>query len=404
MTYGADMQNPEAHQPPGRSAFLNLGFRPFFAGAAVFSVLSILLWTGAYTFNLPWVAGGLPPVIWHAHEMIYGYSLAVIAGFLLTAVKNWTGVQTPYGTPLLLLFLAWVAGRVFFAAGDAVPLELAAVADTFFMLLLIAGIALPVIKVRQWKQIGILSKLVLILVSNLLFYAGALGLLQDGMRIGLYSGLYLIVALIFVMGRRVIPFFIENGVGYPVQLKNRSWLDAAGLAVFLMFWLADSLQPDTLLVAVLSAALFVLHGARLAGWYTAGIWQKPLLWVLYLGYGWLVLGFALKTAVYVFGVSPFPALHAFAFGGVGMLTLGMMARVTLGHTGRSVFEPPAILPWLFSPLLLGAIIRVFLPLLDPSRHALWIGLSQALWIISFVLFITLFLPMLVRPRVDGKFG
>ncbi|TNG03054.1 MAG: NnrS family protein, partial [Gammaproteobacteria bacterium] len=218
-------------------------------------------------------------------------------------------------------------------------------------------------------------------------------------RIGLYSGIYLIIALIFVMGRRVMPFFIEKGVDYPVQLKNRQWLDVSSLVLFLAFWIADLVRPDTLPVALLALALLVLHAIRLVGWYTPGIWKKPLLWVLYVGYGWLVTGFALKAAVVFIGISPFLPLHAFAYGGIGMITLGMMARVTLGHTGRNVFDPPPVLLfWMFALLLCGAVIRVLLPLLDPAHYMAWIGLSQGLWIIAFTLFLTIFLPMLIRPR------
>ena len=389
---------------PGRTAFLNLGFRPFFTVAAAFAVLSMLAWTGVIVFGWQTEFTALPLTTWHAHEMIYGYALAVIAGFLLTAVKNWTGIQTLHGTPLLLLLLLWLAGRLLLFAGAAVPMHIIALVDSLFLVWLIGALLVPVIKVRQWKQLGIISKLVLLLLSNGVFYAGALGVIEDGMRIGLYSGIYLVIALIFVMGRRVMPMFIANGVGYPVQLKNRPWLDIASLVLFLVFWIADIVRPDTLPVALLAMALLVLHAVRLAGWYTPGIWKKPLLWVLYVGYGWLVAGFALKAAVVFLGISPFLPLHAFTYGGIGMITLGMMARVTLGHTGRNVFDPPPVLFWMFAVLLFGAVIRVLLPLVDPLHYPTWIVLSQGLWIIAFSLFLAIFLSLLVRPRVDGQPG
>lgn len=347
---------------------------------------------------------GLPLTTWHAHEMIYGYSLAVIAGFLLTAMKNWTGIQTLHGFPLLLLFLLWLTARLLFFTGGVVSMEVIALVDIAFMVWLISALLVPTIKARQWKQMGIISKLLLLLFSNGIFYAGALGIIEDGIRIGLYSGLYLIVALIFVMGRRVIPFFIEKGVGYPVQLKNRRWLDVSSLVLFLAFWIADIVRPDSLPVALLAMALVVLHAIRLADWYTPGIWKKPLLWVLYLGYGWLVTGFALKAAVFILGISPFLPLHAFAYGGIGMITVGMMSRVTLGHTGRNVFEPPPVLFWIFIPLLFGTVLRVLLPLIDPTRYIFWVGFSQVLWITAFSIFLTVYLPMLVKPRLDGQPG
>jgi uncharacterized protein involved in response to NO len=391
---------PSRHQP----VFLSLGFRPFFTAAAVFSVLSMLAWMQVYVFGRGWPPSGLPAVIWHAHEMVYGYAMAVIAGFLLTAVRNWTGVQTLQGLPLLLLLLLWVAARLLVFAGDGVPLALGALADTLFAAFLLIAIARPVIKVRQWRQTGIMSKLILLLCGNLLFYAGALEIFPHGVREGLYSGLYLIVALILVMARRVLPFFIEKGGDHPMRLINRRWLDAAGLLLFLVFWIADILQPDSLLVAALACLLFILHAMRMAGWYTPGIWRRPLLWVLYGGYGFLVLGFALKAAVPLVAVSPLLALHAFAYGGIGLFTLGMMTRVTLAHTGRNIHEPPPVLFWMFAMLVLGAMIRVLLPLADPGHYALWIGLSQALWIAAFAAFLFTCLPMLLKPRIDGQGG
>lgn len=390
--------------PRGKTALLQLGFRPFFAGAAMFSLLSMLAWMGLYAFDMQWYQSSLPAMSWHAHEMVYGYGLAVIAGFLLTAVKNWTGVQTLHGIPLLLLFILWLAGRLLLAAGDRVQLVLAAGADCLFIALLVAAVAYPIVKVRQWKQLGILAIVVLLLAGNAVFYAGLLGLFPDGIRIGLYSGIYLIMALIFVMARRVLPFFIENAVDEQVSLKNRKWLDLASLVLFLVFWIADITAPDSLPVAVLAGALCILHAIRLADWFTPGIFRKPLLWVLYLGYTALVAGFALKAAVIAAGISPFLALHTFTYGGIGLFTLGMMTRVTLGHTGRNVFEPPATVSWIFAGMLAGAVIRVLFPLFDPLHYSLWMGLSQLLWISAFGLFLATCLPMLVQPRTDGRPG
>jgi uncharacterized protein involved in response to NO len=397
----------EPEIPPARPqpVFLSLGFRPFFAAAAIFAVLSMLAWMQFYVFGRGWPPGGLTAVIWHAHEMIYGYAMAVIAGFLLTAVRNWTGVPTPQGLPLLLLLLLWVAGRLLILAGEGTGLASAALAETLFATLLLIAIARPVIKTRQWKQTGILSKVALLPCANLLFYAGALGYYPQGVRAGLYSGLYLIVALVLVMARRVLPFFIEKGVGYPIRLTNRRGLDSAGLLAFFLFWIADILQPDGLAAAVLAGLLFILHTLRMAGWYTPGIWRRPLLWSLYGGYGFLVIGFALKAAVPIFGVSPLFALHAFAYGGIGLFTLGMMTRVSIAHTGRDILVPRPILFWMFAALGIGAIIRVLLPLADPAHYMLWIGLSQAFWIAAFTAFLFTCLPMLLKPpRRDGQTG
>jgi uncharacterized protein involved in response to NO len=392
--------NPDS---AGYPAILNLGFRPFFSAAAVFSVLAMLGWTAMYQAGWRPEPHSLAPAVWHAHEMIFGYGFAVIAGFLLTAVRNWTGIQTLHGYPLLLLALGWLTARVLFFFDMPGTLPLQALCDGAFELGLIISLLIPIYRARQWKQLGILSKLVLLLASNLVFYAGLQGLVADGVRIGLYSGVYLVIALIIVMASRVFPFFIERGVGRAVQLTSRPWLDGAGLVLFLAFWLADLARPDSTPVVVLALALTLVHLAKMAGWYTPGIWSRPLLWVLYLGYGWIVAGFALKAAV-ALGVSPLLSLHAFAVGGIGMITLGMMARVALGHTGRNVAEPPAVLSVAFALLLAGTAVRVLLPLLVPAWYRDWVGLAQLLWLLAFGLFLARFLPMLARPRVDGQPG
>ena len=399
-----DIRQPGQPVATGNNAVLNLGFRPFFAAAAVFAVFSMTVWMGVYVFGGQWPLAGLSAVSWHAHEMLYGYGMAVIAGFLLTAVKNWTGVQTLHGMPLLFLFLLWLTARVLLLLGDAGMLVWAAVADGLFNLSLLAALCWPVFKVRQFKQVGILSKIMLLMLANLLFYAGVLEWYPWGVQAGLTSGVYLIMALIFVMSRRVLPFFIERGVDQAPTLTNRAWLDAASLLLFLAFWIADIVEPDSLLVAWLAGALCVLHAIRLVNWYAAGIWGKPLLWVLYLAYVAIAIGFALKVAVYVFGLSPFLPLHAFTYGGVGLFTLGMMARVTLGHTGRNILEPPAAVVWMFGLLVIGSVVRVALPLFDAARYVLWMGVSQVLWILAFSLFLWVFLPMLFGPRTDGQFG
>jgi uncharacterized protein involved in response to NO len=396
------MHEPKIRPTRPQPVFLSLGFRPFFTAAGAFAVLSMLFWMQVYVFARGWPSGELPAAVWHAHEMIFGYPMAVIAGFLLTAVRNWTGAPTLQGTPLLFLFLLWTAGRILILGGVDMALMVAAVADTLFSTLLLIAIARPVIKTRQWRQTGILSKIALLPCANLLFYAGVLGYFPQGVRAGLYSGLYLVIALVLVMARRVLPFFIEKGVGYSVQLTNRRWLDIAGLLVFFLFWIADILQPDSLAAAALAGLLFILHAVRMAGWHTAGIWRRPLLWSLYGGYGFLVTGFALKAAVPLTGISPLLALHAFAYGGIGLFTLGMMTRVSIAHTGRDILAPRPILFWMFAALVSGAIIRVIVPLVAPAQYMLWIGLSQGLWIAAFAVFLFTFLPMLLQPSLDDS--
>ncbi|MGB5297314.1 MAG: NnrS family protein [Thiogranum sp.] len=397
------MQIADPSTPRG-SAWLRLGFRPFFLAAGGYAIISMLIWYVAYTHGLSFPIAGLAPVTWHGHEMIYGYSLAVVAGFLLTAVRNWTGIPTLSGMPLFLLFLFWLLARLFILLGGPGFLVATASFDLLFLAALSAAIAVPIIRARQWHNIAIVGKIVLLLASNLVFFLGVAGKLEQGVYWGLYSGLYIIIALIFTLSRRVLPSFIEKGVGYPVELRNSKRVDIASLALFVGFWIADMVRPNSVGVAVFAASLFFLHLWRLLGWYTAGIWKKPLLWVLYLAYAATIAGFALKAAAYFNGISPYLGLHAFAVGGVGLMTLGMMTRVALGHTGRNVFEPPRLLFWVFILLFAALITRVALPMLFQQHYGAWVALSQWLWLSAFLIYLIGYFPILSQPRVDGQDG
>lgn len=386
------------------TAWLRLGFRPFFLAAGVFAVASMLVWFAWFALGWQFPFAAIDPIQWHGHEMIYGYAMAVISGFLLTAVGNWTGLQTLRGLPLLVLFGCWLLARLLLLAGTAPLLPAAALLDLLFGAGVIAAIAVPIVRARQWGNLAIVAKVVLLVASNLVFYLGVAGELQQGMFLGLYSGLYLVLALVLTMSRRVLPFFIERGVDQPVQLRNSKWIDIAGLVLFLGFWIADLMRPNGLPVTLFAIALAVLHTARLWGWHTAGLWRKPLLWSLYLAYASIIAGFVLKASVYYGDLSPYLAVHAFAVGGIALMTLGMMARVALGHTGRNVFEPPPLLFWVLAALVAALIARVLLPLFAVEQYRLWVILSQGLWVLAFLAFAVIYFPILTRPRVDGKDG
>lgn len=384
-------------------ALFNLGFRPFFLGAAAFAFASMALWLAVYSYGLSMDFAGLPPTRWHAHEMIFGYGLAVIAGFLLTAVQNWTGVPTLRGRGLAGLFALWLAARLALVMGQP-ALPVAALLDLVFSIGLAGALSGPIAKARQWRQSGILAKVILLGIANALFYLGALGLLEEGVRWGLYGGFYLIIGLILTMARRVVPFFIERGVGYPVTLRNARWVDISSLVLFLAFFIADTFWVQRELAAWLAGVLCLLHGYRIVGWHTAGIWRAPLLWSLYLSYLFLVLGFALYPFSVYGSVSPFVTLHVFAVGGIALVTVGMMARVILGHTGRNVLRPPSAMAYLLAVLVLAALARTALPMLMPSAYPVWILSSQLLWLLAFGAFVWIYAPMLLGPRVDGRPG
>lgn len=381
----------------------NLGFRPFFLGAALFAIASMILWMGVYAFQLPVPIEGISIIQWHAHEMIYGFTMAVIAGFLLTAVKNWTGVQTVYGLKLLGLFSLWAAARILFLFGTHF-ITLAAIADMLFMAGLMIAVASPVIQVKQWKQIGIMAKLVLLAIGNGCFYLGAMGVIANGVYLGLYGGLFLIIGLILTMGRRLIPFFIEVGVGYPVKLLNSQWLDLSSLVLFLAFFVVELFIGHQVTAALLSIGLFIITSIRLAGWYTVGIWKQPLLWSLFVAFLWIDIGFLLMALLPLFNLSKLLAIHAFSLGGIGVVTLSMMARVSLGHTGRNVKNLPTAMTVALIALIAGSIFRVGLPLVAPNHYLIWVLASQILWIVAFLIFMIVYAAMLIKPRVDGQFG
>ncbi len=386
-----------------KTALFNLGFRPFFLGAGIFAILSITLWMGVYLFQFPLLITKISHIQWHGHEMIYGFSMAVIAGFLLTAVKNWTGVQTLHGSNLFALFSLWMSGRILFLFGERFIL-IAAILDTLFLIGLTIAVAYPIVKVKQWKQMIILTQLALFVATSSFFGLGVAGIVEHGVYWSLYGGLYLIIGLILIMGRRVIPFFIEVGVGYPVKLFNSRWLDLSSLALYLGFFITAVLMMNQQWSAFFAAALFVATSIRLLGWHTVGIWKKPLLWSLFIAFSFIDLGFLLIALSPVLNLPIMPVIHAFSFGGIGLITLSMMARVCLGHTGRNVQNPPRAMAFAFLALIVGTVVRVIFPLINSSAYLTWIAVSQILWITAFLIFVVIYSPMLIKPRIDGQFG
>lgn len=387
-----------------RFALFHLGFRPFFLAGMIFAIIAMLLWLLLYLSLGDVHLVSLTPVAWHAHEMIYGYSMAIIAGFLLTAIRNWTGIQTAHGPGLIVLVMLWLGARLIpFIPMDS-NLQIMAGLDLTFMLGSLLAILVPIVKAKQWNQIGIILIVSLLLTGNLLFYLGALQLLEQGVRWGLYVGLYVVLGMILIIGRRVIPFFIEKGVNGPVEIKNWHWIDITTVVLFILFTVFDIFTAHNGLVAALALGLCLVNCIRLYGWYTYRIFSKPLLWVLYLAYIFLVAGFAMKVVGFFYGLSTTAYVHLFTIGGIGLMTTGMMARVTLGHTGRNVFEPPAILIAVFALLVVSVVFRVFLPLLLLEYYLWWIVLSQLVWIVAFSLLLWTYLPMLIKPRIDGRYG
>ncbi len=382
---------------------LQTGFRIFFLGAAFYAVLGMALWYLFYVAGIN-IFVGMPLTVWHGHEMIFGFTMAVVAGFLLTAVMNWTGLPTISGAPLLFLFLIWCLARIFAFMPSSFPFWPSALCNILFIALLIGAVMKPIIIVKQWKQSVVFSILMLILTSGVAFYVYIAQSDLVAERKALRFAVYIIIGLIFTIGRRVIPFFIERGVGYSVTLRNSKVLDLASLICLVSFSFLDVLWPQPFVIAILSAVLFIVHILRLSGWYTPGIWKKPLLWILFVGYMFLILGFLLKI-IAVLGHHPDDAaLHAWTVGGIGVMTLGMMSRISWGHTGRSIAEPPKAISVMFILIILSALFRVFLPIFFEPHYIMWVAISQILWMLAFGMFLIIYFPVLTGARPDGKRG
>jgi uncharacterized protein involved in response to NO len=229
-----------------------------------------------------------------------------------------------------------------------------------------------------------------------------LGLLPDGQRWGVYSALFLVVSTILLMGRKMIPLFIRNGLDFKFEPRNWRVIDILSIFFFVSFFFSELFFTSGKLVSIISGMLALIYSVRLYGWYSSRIWKKPMLWVLFVAYAWIAIGFGLKFLSLYFNIPDLPALHSFTYGGIGIMTVGFMSRVTLGHTGRNVFAPPNIVFWIFIVLLAGAIVRVFLPIIDSGNYLIWIAISQILWILSFLIFAIVFLPMLWKPSVEKR--
>ena len=390
-----------ASRPDPRIALFDLGFRPFFLLAGIAAFLLIVVWLYIYTHGqfTPRYYGA---ITWHSHEMVFGYTVAVIAGFLLTAVRNWTGIQTPGGIALAGLVTIWLAGRIIPFLSDELPHWIIAGVDIAFLPVLAITLSVPVVRSRQKHNLVFLFLLAALAVANLMVHLQVLGFTQATGKPGIHFAVYLIVFLIAILGGRVIPFFTEKGIAGAStrQWKTVEFLSLGSLIVLMVFDLIDAAPSALVLVAILAA---IGHGIRLYGWYQKGVWSAPLLWVLHLGYAWLVAGFVLKALSAAGLVNPALAIHAFTTGGIGTITLGMMARVSLGHTGRPL-RIGTPMTWAFVLISLAGLCRVLLPLIAPGRYGEWISLAGTLWSAAFMLFVIAYARVLVQPRIDGRPG
>lgn len=378
-----------------------LGFRAFFALAGFSALILILLWNAIVKGELS-TANYFANTYWHAHEMLLGYSSAVIAGFLLTAVKNWTGKPTLNGDPLAGLCLLWLYGRIVPFYAGLLPDALIALVDFAFLPLLAYQTSKPILLAKNYNNLVFVAILLLLALGNGFIHAEILGLVKNSAGFGFQLVIATIILLILVIAGRVFPFFTERGISGTLIIR-KPLLDNFSIATaVLVFALQlNGVSGGVLALAAMIAAL--VNSARVLGWYVPRIWYVPLLWVLYVGYGWIIAGFVLTALAAYSVVLPSLALHAFTIGGIGVLTLGMMARVSLGHTGRALRASNAIAV-AFVLINLTAVSRALLPIALPDWYNALVYGSTLCWLAAFALFVFVYMPILTSARTDGQEG
>jgi uncharacterized protein involved in response to NO len=386
-----------ASAPPG-FALWNLGFRPLYLLAGLFATLSVPAWMAQYAGWLgahAIIAGPL----WHAHEMLFGYALAVIVGFLFTAGRNWANQPTPTGATLAAIAALWVAARVLVVTPYALA---AAAADTAFALAAAAAIAVPFVRSGNRRNYFFIALLLGLGLANLAFHLGMAGVLDLPVQRGLQVGLDMVLFIMVVMGGRVIPMFTMNGVPGVVCVRL-PWIERLAPGSILVLLAADVVGAPDMLIGPIAAVAAAAHAARLGLWRPWLTLKKPIVWILHFAYAWIALALALRALAAYDLVPASLATHALTVGAIGGLTLGMMTRTSLGHTGRPLETGRAEL-FCYVAIQLAALARVLLPLALPSFHLHAIVGSGLLWSLAFGVFTISYWPILSRPRLDGKPG
>ena len=375
-----------------------LGFRPFFLLGAAHAAAVVALWVG--TLSGWWAVGDLG---WHAREMTYGFGGAIVAGFLLTAVPNWTASAPIVGPWLAALVALWCAARL--AALDGPGWGTTALVSGF-LVALAGSIAVPIVRARAPRNYGVPVVVLALAVSAVIEQLGAQGVALPFAMPPPMCGVLVIVLLMAVVGGRVIPFFTRSRLGDAVGVPPpRPLLEVLSLGLLALAVPATWWMPDSTALGVLFLAAGVLHGLRLARWAAPPVWRVPMLAILYAGYLWLAGGLVLAGLAVIWPavVAPTLALHALTAGAMGSLILGMIARVSRGHTGRSI-TADRVTVGLFIAVTLSALLRVVAPLLTSASYVTLLGLSAAAWALAFGGFVVRYAPILMTPRPDGKAG
>ncbi|TXI85192.1 NnrS family protein [Cupriavidus sp. Marseille-Q8015] len=379
---------------------LALGFRPFYLLAAAFGVIAIAAWVAIYLgwwqpASRPWLGA----MVWHAHEMVFGFAAAVVVGFLFTAGKNWTGLQTPQGAWLGALAGVWLAARVLMWSG---PAWLAIALDLVFLPLCAASFYRLLRRARNHRNIGLALALGVLGALNLAFHVAAgRGDLGGALRVT-EAATGLITLFITVIGGRVIPMFTANAVP-GVTIRRSAWVERVVVAATLLAIVAHSAHAPAFVVVPLALAAAATHAVRLAGWDPLRTLRTPLVAILHVAYAFLPLGFALLAGAAVGWLDGSTALHALTVGAIACAILAMITRTALGHTGRRL-ATGRIEHLAYASIVLAALVRVLGPLALPAFKPYAIGAAGMLWVAAFVLYLVKYAPYLSRARVDGKEG
>ncbi|WP_077341281.1 NnrS family protein [Pseudocolwellia agarivorans] len=396
--------DPEKEQktPP----LLRLGFRPFFLFGSVFSVVSMILWLFMLKGNITLSPlGGMH--WWHIHEMTFGFGCAITVGFLLTAVQTWTGIKGVQGTPLLLLFILWMLGRVFVLFPHILGGSLSSIIDISFLPISAYMLGKPIIAIKQYRNLFFVPLLLLFTLANIAMHLSLSYPEIFSYQLSSYTGIMLIVLLMSVISGRVVPMFTANGTktskASPSPTLDKLTNIPLALAMLMLL-----LHPLITFNALVFGSLLIFSGVfqtiRWFKWKPYRTLNVPLVWALHSGLMFISFGLVLLGLSYIHVELPSHHIwHLITIGGIGGLIIAMITRVSLGHTGRPLIAPKAI-PLAYFLIIVATIIRVFSPWIWPARTAVFIDISGFLWILSFTLFIYHYMPMLLSPRADNKSG
>ncbi|AHK46758.1 MULTISPECIES: NnrS family protein [unclassified Ensifer] len=372
------------------------GFRPFFLGASLWAIFAMAGWIAALTTGID-IAGEYGPAHWHAHEMLFGFSSAVLAGFLLTAVPNWTGRLPVSGRPLAYLFALWVAGRLALLATDVIGLKFAVIIEAAFMPALLAICAREIIVGRKWKDLKIVGGLVLLSAANAWFHISVVRELDVDAAARLAIGAY--VMLIMIVGGRILPSFTRNWLNkfgrtdFPVPYNRFDTLTILVGVAALVCW---TFAPQHIVTATVASAASLLQAARFIRWRGWTTWPDKIVFVLHAAYAFVPLGFAAVAAGAVGALDAYPVMHVMTVGVIACMMLAVMTRASRGHTGRPLAASNLSCAS-YIAIIGAALARPFAEILPAHYHHL-LALSGALWITAFALFCIEYGPMLVRAR------